>query len=503
MLVYPRKEFLRIIEYLNSRLEHKTIRMKKVYSRNRNGSGRYVKEEQLSGIYYSHNPYKNEYIYSLETMEYLRTIIITLGLKPDRVLDISYDKDYKIAPFDKEMAFKMDAREYQEQYINRIKKQDLPTYLVHLQMGMGKTAIATKLMETLNYLTAVIGAPAFVKKWHDDLTKGYFSSNADEVYLVQQTSSIIKLFKELEKGRKIKFLLISTATFKKFIERYTTTPPTLYDLPVTPIEFGRKLGIGLVINDEVHQNYNANFLTSIFIDAKITTGLTATLVTRDKKLAMMHALLYPKESIFEFLEYKKLINSIGVRYRVSHMYNINKTMNGANYSQAVLEQRILQNPQLRNYIFKMLEHYFIKGYMEKKKDGEKAIFYFNTVKFCSKFTYWLNQRQKKVKVRRYTQKDPYAHLMESDVVVTTYKSAGTGEDIKNLITVFNFDVFKSIVMNLQLPGRLREKKGSDLYYYYFYSVSNNKHIEYIREREQIIEKMSKSIETIYYNDVLR
>jgi len=492
------------MNYLNDRLVHKTTRFKTIRNRRPGGRDRFVKDETVAGVYYSYNPFKNEYMYSLETFSYLKRIIITLGYKIEDILNIKEDKEYNIEPFNKEISFSMDSREYQEQYINRVLRMDKPTYLVHLQMGMGKTAIATKLMEVLNYRTAIIGAPAFVKKWYEDLRTGYFKSKEEEIFLIQGTSSINKLFKELEKGRDIRFLLISTSTFKKFIQKYNDTPSELWDMSVIPTEFGRKLGIGLVINDEVHDFYNANFLTTIAIDAKVTVGLTATLVTTDKKLAVMHTLLYPKESVFEFLEYKKLINAIGVRYKVNYKYNINVTQNGANYSQAVLEGRILNHKELKDFIFEMLATYLDKGFINRKDNGDKAIFYFSTVRFCSKFKFYLKERLKGkgLKIERYTQEDPYRNLMESDVIISTYKSAGTGEDIKGLTTIFNFDVFKSIVMNLQLPGRLREIKGKELRYYYFYNIYNMRHIDYIRERERIIRKMSKEITTEYYSKSL-
>jgi hypothetical protein len=98
-----------------------------------------------------------------------------------------------------------------------------------------------------------------------------------------------------------------------------------------------------------------------------------------------------------------------------------------------------------------------------------------------------------LKVCRYVEDDPYSNIGESDIIVSTILSLGTAIDIKGLITVINTVSIKSRQANIQVLGRLREKKGKQMQYWYLYSNSIVKHIEYHRYRLDILKPRIKDL----------
>lgn len=56
-----------------------------------------------------------------------------------------------------------------------------------------------------------------------------------------------------------------------------------------------------------------------------------------------------------------------------------------------------------------------------------------------------------------------AVAMESDIIISTSMSMGTGVDLQNLIAVINFDQYASPIITEQICGRLRDR-GYDCYY---------------------------------------
>ena len=54
--------------------------------------------------------------------------------------------------------------------------------------------------------------------------------------------------------------------------------------------------------------------------------------------------------------------------------------------------------------------------------------------------------------------------MESDIILSTSLSMGTGVDVKNLGATINFDQYSSSIITEQIVGRLRDR-GKETWYF--------------------------------------
>ena len=91
-------------------------------------------------------------------------------------------------------------------------------------------------------------------------------------------------------------------------------------------------------------------------------------------------------------------------------------------------------------------------------------------------------------VARYCEDDPYENLLESDIIVSTNLSAGTGVDIPNLRVAIQTVSISSQVMNLQSLGRLRKLPGKDVRFCYIYSGNIAKQVEYHKRRIELFKE---------------
>jgi hypothetical protein len=159
------------------------------------------------------------------------------------------------------------------------------------------------------------------------------------------------------------------------------------------------------------------------------------------------------------------------------------------YSQAALEKSILHYKKtLDNYKNMILDIAAI-SFMPLWKPGRKLLVFAGTKKMCTVLADAFAKKYPDMQVRRYIGEDPYVHLREGDIIVSTTKSCGTAVDIPGLAISLMTEAVNDTQANLQHIKRLREPpQGPDYFtpeFLYFLCVNIPQHMNYHKRKVEI------------------
>lgn len=383
-------------------------------------------------------------------------------------------------------------RPWQPQYIRSLTaKDDRFAKLVDLQTGKGKGYISIKSLSILNLAVLIIVRPRYMQKWVDELSS-ILDINEEEIDVVTGADGINKLARKckFEKYRP-RLTVISNRTFANFITEYEAVEDEdEWDYEIVPQDITNVMKYGIVLIDEAHEEFYSVFKASLYVNVSFHIALSATMDSDDALIRRMQHLLYPNESRLSFLDYHPYSSVVAVRYRLRAPKRI-KPMRRMGYSHIKFEQDIMRNSHtLKSYI-DMIDHFLKKGYFDRRLTGEKALIFAQTVDMCTYIYHALKERYPDVNIQRYTGEDDFSNLKEGDVTVSTPLSSGTAVDIPGLLTVIQTVSVKSRVANIQHFGRLREIKGRDTRFYYFYTFDVPSQIKYHRVRTELFSRRAK------------
>ena len=261
-------------------------------------------------------------------------------------------------------------------------------------------------------------------------------------------------------------------------------------------DFFRKTKIGIKVFDEAHKFFNNILMVDFFSNTRKTFYLTATF----KKNRMEQSLfkrafsnLYRfGEETMNYEEKRKHVIYVPVRF---HSYPkpediIRITSNTYNFS--VYEYTDYAIKRDKTILYVMLKYirnfYHLRGkilVISAKKDSCEIITEFIKQNVLNKSVDFVHSgRSKEENEKAY----------ESDIIVSTMNSVGTGLNIKYLRIIINMEPHSSETNCLQLKGRLREFSPTDdtflidLIDMSFKSVANM-----AKQRERILSKSVKEI----------
>ncbi len=437
-------------------------------------------------VYYTYVPHTKEYRYHINM---LKDFILTVGherVSKDEI-SIQYDREYHTLPIDLEMREGFVPREKQKKYIAALlDKSTGHNKLIDLRTGAGKGFVSIYTMLKLNMKTCILVLPQFMVKWEEELVE-YVDMDYEDIYKVQGGDSL-KTLMSLDKPHHSVFIF-SVRTISNYIKSYIEDP-TSY--PVSPQDLFMHLGIGTLINDESHMQTHAIFTALMFFNPKRFIGLSATFDTNQRDLKRIYQLHFPdKYRISNLVKFENYIHTIAVRYKLQSLRNIQfKLPQGYNHN--IFEQSIMRNSVLLKSYLELIHHYVKIGYYNRKQTGEKLLIYMASVRMCSIVTNYFNEIYEELDVRRYVEDDPYENILEADISVSTIGSAGTGLDIKKLLTVINTVSIKSLQANIQAQGRLREIPGREVRYYYIYSKDIPNQVKAHLDRHTATKKLTKT-----------
>lgn len=350
----------------------------------------------------------------------------------------------------------------------------------------------------------VLVKPTFLEKWVEDVKK-YSDLEDGSLYVIKGRDSLIKLFDMTkDEVKKIDVFVTSMRTITNY--HYLSFTENYYK--VKPENFLSYTGIVNVLNDESHKEFEALFKVIMWLNPYKLFGLSATMESNKPGVNDFYNLIYPKlnrlNSMFGLNRYLTLYF---VNYKIAHGVNLpHKTFRG--YNHIMYEQAIMKNMHVLNdYIdmmIEMLEVYYIdyKSKIDYGFERPKCLFFFSTVDMCTVVTNKLKSIYKDYKVYRYTGDDKYQEMLESDIIISTPGSLGTGIDVPGLITAIQTVSIGDHQLNIQAAGRLREIKGKDVLYVCLQAENitkqqqlKMKRLNSLRDRVKVIkyEKYSKYI----------
>ena len=415
---------------------------------------------------------------------------------------------YTPAPMTGAMTLKYPPRDYQipaiEAAVHPVAGQH--TSLIGLPTGTGKTFCGLSAVKQIGTRTLLILLPNYIDKWTDDIG---FNLGADPktIMVVQGAAHLTGLISlALDNTLEADFIIVSTVTYRMYIEAYDASSKDCLDqYGVYPKDLCKVLGVGTVLIDETHQHVHAIFKIMLTLHVPHLISLTATLLTDHHVVKRAHDIMYPKETRYDKLLFKKYIHTVAVNFTFRHFdqRRIKVTQfNNPNYSHVVFEKSLLKDKENLIPYLTMLDFFFTNLYLKEKAQEDRAIIFVSTRDMADAVVKFLNKLHPDLDINRFMQGDSYDVIQKSQIVVSTIGSAGTGHDMANLTRVFMMVNVASPVANAQTLGRLREIPNKEVKFIYFFSTNIQKQLVNHQKRKEILFERSATFKELTYSPYL-
>lgn len=351
---------------------------------------------------------------------------------------------------------------------------------LEVQTGGGKTFCSIHTAHDLGEVVLIV-VEGLIGQWVDEI-KRFTNIDDDKIFVIQGNESIHEL---LESERKPEVFVASLATMRSYVKRedhYKDCIP--YD------RFVDKYGIGIKVVDEAHKNVHATSLIDMAGDIQTNIYLTATFLTGDRSLRKIFHTYFPNQMRYGE-EYDRYCEVFGYNYR--GMIPARKTMMFGVYQHGRLEKQMLWSKRrvfnifMQRYLIPLIE----KHYVEKEYEGKKILIYFALKKTIREVQKYLQAHYPQFRVLTYIDKDPRSNLEDGDIIISTHKGAGTGTDVKNLVTLINTVSYVAETTTRQLLGRLRKLPEHTPTYVDLYDMANYIHVRHWRVRSGILRQCAK------------
>lgn len=363
--------------------------------------------------------------------------------------------------------------------------------------GVGKTACS--MWSMLN-----VGGPVLIvlglllEQWFKAI-KEYTTIPRADIYVIQGFDSVKTLWEMLDNGFKPKVVLVSTRT----LYLYAVDGKAPYDSVPSYKNLQERIGFATKIIDECHLNFYANVQIDLQSNIKKNIYLSATYMRSDRIGRMIFDSVYPPELRYGEKEIKKYTTVITAQYTLS-LYEtvVNKFKRDRGYMHALFEKYLLKHRSfyfetwLREILLPLIKMY----YRNIRKDKQRLLILCKTREFVEEVAKELKSSLSGYKVSVYFSGDPgkfgKQENLQSDVVVSTISSCGTGVDIKGLKTCINTVSFASAPLAAQAMGRLRQIPGEDTFFVDLWCSDVPTHRHHLRSRMDIYRtKALKIVET--------
>lgn len=362
------------------------------------------------------------------------------------------------------------------------------------------TFIAMNSLVELNMKFGILVLPKYIEKWIMDVKK-LTNIKDEEICVVQGSNQLINLMLDVIEGdRSYKVVIFSMRTVYNYIKAYEQLDVgDEFMYPVEPQNLMQLLRLGVLLNDESHQEFYSLFKTTLYFNTKLLLGLSATFDTNDKYIKTMHDLLFPdKDRLANIIEYNRYIDIYSIRYFFEAPLRI-QHQRSQGYNHILLEQSVMRNRNIKNNYFDLILKYIKEGYYDRYEKGDKVLIFCASIDMCTELTMLTKRIYPRLKVNRYVEDDPFENVLNSDICFSTVLSSGTAIDIPNLTTVVQTISIASPTANKQALGRLREIKGRDMRYYYIFAGNLDKQVNLHKVRMEMLKPLSKTYTHLQYD----
>lgn len=259
--------------------------------------------------------------------------------------------------------------------------------------------------------------------------------------------------------------------------------------------FFQKISVGIKVIDEAHKFFENTLMIDYFSNVKRSYYLTATFTRGDDrerkifKMAFSNLYRFGEETI-DYKEKRKHIHFIVVYYHTfPNIEELGSLVTGYGFSSYKYIDYEIENKVMMKVILKILEDV-------KNLEGRILI---NSPKVDSS-EFIANEirksgTQKKVgTVHSKNSKDVNQENYEKDIICSTIKSIGEGDNIKKLRVLINTEPIASKGLVDQLRGRLREyDEEKDTYLFYLVDTSIEQSYVFLQKIMPVMKKKCKEI----------
>lgn len=338
------------------------------------------------------------------------------------------------------------------------------------------------------YRVLVAILPRYIEKWVEDLYKTY-DIHQSRIMVVQGSGHLRGLISMAMDGDlDVDVIIISTSTYQNWLTDYEAQE--FYDYPINPDQLHSTLGTGILMIDETHQHLHSVFRILMYTHTHLLIAMTATLLTDQHDVRVIHDLMYPRPTRFNNLELDNYTDVTAYAYSTHDIKQsgLRTTEWGSNtYSHTAYEKSILQkHPRLERYLA-IIDFTIGHSFFDIHMPGDKCAVFCATVRMCDEVVKFLKRKYPSFDVRRYAENDPFENAIEPDIRVTTIGSMGAAVDIKGLRTVVLTVSISSIQANIQVLGRLRKLPDRDVRFAYIYNEDIKKHVDYHRKKRELFQ----------------
>jgi len=372
-------------------------------------------------------------------------------------------------------------RDYQEPVVDHFCKPG-SSKITNAQTGSGKTACSLFAAAFMNKRTVLVVPAKYITegKWIGDVTN-VLNVPRDRLCVVKGSKAMRNII-DLGLADEINydFIIISATTMYNFYKAYEEGRMEEEGYNCNPDELYTVINAGLRIIDEVHENFHLNYMQDLYGHVAKTIYMSATLVSDDRFINSMLEIAYPVGERISPEYDGKYIACTALTYRCDRI-DLLPHKRRKMYSQMLFEASILKKKFRAEAYGAMIYDIVINEYVTIREPGQKMMVFADTIEMCTFLSDYIKTRLTDLVVNRFVGEDPDEYLYESDVVITTPKSAGTAVDIKGLKVTLLTSAIGSRQLNAQILGRLRKLRGfkdNTPRFYYLVCEDIDSHVKY-------------------------
>lgn len=428
--------------------------------------------------------------------------LLKINLKHDDEIDIEEKVLTEGDPIHFELPT-FEPREEQVKALSFLEQWDSHVRIITLPTGKGKTVTALASIAAMGVRSIVTCPATNIPDWLKSIKE--FTDLKKENIMVISSPNATKKLNDLvmykrnypEEFKKVKLILMSITTvgiyLKNGIKENRENPQTY---ATHPEDFIDELGIGYWVVDEAFRFLKICLRRASIMPTNKNLYLSATLHASREMVRKIYEELYPQADRFKDYTENDHVMVYPTYYAISEMQQ-DDYMGDRGYSHNKFEASIIKNKWQEGFFEKLYE-VLKQDYIDIYRDKLKAIVFFSTVQMCNDFKKYLElQVANNIRVNVVVAGVDKSIIDDTEIIVTTPGSCGTGTDIKNLCLTVLTVAYGSLNAFEQVHGRTRPIKAYDdmtPVFRYMLCSQVHKHTEYFNTTLPRLKKISKDIQ---------
>ena len=329
-----------------------------------------------------------------------------------------------------------------------VANKDHSTLVVASSTGFGKSFCCIYTIAYTGIKSIIITyAISILNQWKDYIIK-YTNMNDDDIYLIQGTGSIHKIFQDKIVNKNIKIYLVSHSTLRDYANNYGWNKIG---------ELFKYINIGQCFIDEAHRDFDNICKISSYIDIYKMYYVTATpsrSSIEEDRIYQLAIKNFPKIDLYD-ADIDKHINYIAIKYTSNPTYEERRNMINM-YGLDI--HKYVDYITTKDTFYSMLR---VIMDIAIKMNGP-CLFYIDTNKAILRVYKWLCTEYPELSgnigiFSGLVEQSLKGNEKKKRIILSTLKSAGAAEHIDGLkMVVVLAAPFKSNVIAIQASGRLRD-----------------------------------------------